>query len=872
MNRGEARLRLFANIGNFSVSRRRRLLALVAGLAIVGGVLAVDQISPRVGIGGTVAVAAFLTAVIGAAPETAIVVFASTAVAIASGFTAHQTGSWAYYLRCFVVLASGVIAIVAVVDRHRREIARQQFELLTRLSNIGNAAASIEDTAERLAELLVPQIADVCVFDEIRGSSARRLVVRASGPEAERIESFLGQRAPQGLASGGEADRMTSGHATLVRGLAGEMLERLAHDDEDRRQLQALEITSMIAAQLQARGEPIGRLTLMLTARSRRRYGAADLEFAAVLSGRAALALDNAELSRRLTQLEQRLVGALGSLAEAVVVQDPSGAVVHANEPALQLVGVDSPAEIGSLSDGLLKLGFGVFDEVGEPAASEELPSARLLAGQPSAPAMLLSRASPITGDERWLLVNATATIDGAGQPLSVVSTLEDVTEAKRIELANLLLTRASELLASSLDYEATLRSIAELAVVRLADWCAVSVPDQRGELRRLAVAGSAGDKGELLRQTLEWNPLGREGALAVLDDGRARVLNDISDELLRSRTSDAEQLALWHEHGLTAAMVVPLSAAGRIVGVMSLAIARPGRRFSDADLALAEELGRRAGRAIENARDYTTRSTIAETLQQALRPPELVPPPGWQLASWYVPAGEQSTVGGDFYDIFPVSDGHVVFIGDVTGHGAVAARLTGLARFTLRTAAELTEDPVTAVHRLDAALLAQPETSPVSAICVHLAPRDGGGVRARLAVAGHPLPLLLRDGRVREIGRPGTLAGAATRGDWPVSEVEFVAGDTVVFYTDGITEARREGEFFGHGRLERSLLAGPPEPREVIARLRSELERFHRPGSRDDLTVLAMRFVGADPRDAAATRAPSGRRPRRRLWRSRRA
>jgi hypothetical protein len=151
------------------------------------------------------------------------------------------------------------------------------------------------------------------------------------------------------------------------------------------------------------------------------------------------------------------------------------------------------------------------------------------------------------------------------------------------------------------------------------------------------------------------------------------------------------------------------------------------------------------------------------------------------------------------------------------------------------------------AVHRLDAALLAQPESSPVSAVCAHLTSTGNGAVRARFAVAGHPLPLLRRGGRLREVGRGGTLAGAATRGDWPESAIDFEPGDTLVFYTDGVTEARRDGELFGRERLDQCILGGSPEPREVVSRVRAALESFHRPGSHDDLTVLVMRYVGVE-------------------------
>jgi hypothetical protein len=172
------------------------------------------------------------------------------------------------------------------------------------------------------------------------------------------------------------------------------------------------------------------------------------------------------------------------------------------------------------------------------------------------------------------------------------------------------------------------------------------------------------------------------------------------------------------------------------------------------------------------------------------------------------------------------------------------------------------------AVHRLDAALLSQPESTPVSAVCAHLAEPQEGRVTARFAVAGHPLPLLLRAGKLREIGRGGTLAGAATRGDWPESVVEFRPGDTVVFYTDGVTEARNEAGLFGGERLAACVRSGSPDPRELVARLKSELTGFQPPSTRDDTTLLAMRFDGASEQTLSdgATSAPRRRRLLRRL------
>ena len=119
------------------------------------------------------------------------------------------------------------------------------------------------------------------------------------------------------------------------------------------------------------------------------------------------------------------------------------------------------------------------------------------------------------------------------------------------------------------------------------------------------------------------------------------------------------------------------------------------GRLFDESDLALAEELGRRAATAVENARLYTERSRIASTLQQSLLPPELPEVPGFRLAGLYRAAGEQNEVGGDFYDAFEVPGGWMALVGDVAGRGAEAAALTSLSRHTLRAVGKLLGDPM---------------------------------------------------------------------------------------------------------------------------------------------------------------------------------
>jgi serine phosphatase RsbU (regulator of sigma subunit) len=285
----------------------------------------------------------------------------------------------------------------------------------------------------------------------------------------------------------------------------------------------------------------------------------------------------------------------------------------------------------------------------------------------------------------------------------------------------------------------------------------------------------------------------------------------------------------------------------------MTLCRTRGTGRFVEADLALAEELGRRAGTAIENARLYSERTRIATMLQQALRPPTLEAPDGWTVAAMYEPAGEASEAGGDFYDLFPVPGGHIALIGDVTGHGPDAARLTSLARYTLRTAAELTGDPLRSMQQLNAALRSGNELLLATALCVHLTDAPNGQARATVVAAGHPLPLILSPTGLRSAGTPGLIAGVNPDPAWSAVETELSPGETLVLYTDGVTDTRRGPERFGETRLADCLASTSGLPDEVITQMQSSLGAFRSRPADDDVALIALRYDGGSAADAGA-------------------
>jgi serine phosphatase RsbU (regulator of sigma subunit) len=339
-------------------------------------------------------------------------------------------------------------------------------------------------------------------------------------------------------------------------------------------------------------------------------------------------------------------------------------------------------------------------------------------------------------------------------------------------------------------------------------------------------------------------------------------VVNEIPDELLRQSIPDPERLEALRGLGMRAVMSVPMAAASGVLGVISFVSAESSRTFSPADVALAEELGRRAGAAVENARLYTERSQIANTLQASLLPDELPDIPGFRLASLYRPAGEQNFVGGDFYEAFEAGSGWMLVIGDVTGRGAQAASLTAQARHTLRTAAILLADPTAAIDHLNGALVGKSEVSVCTVAAVHLVDGDES-TSATIVCAGHPQPYLVRAGQVQQIGGTGPVVGAWQSSRWNAQTVELLPGDVLVLYTDGVLDARGADARFGEERLAAALREAAGA-QDAVARVLAALQGFERGAQADDTAVVALERLatpaGLQTADGGGVTTPASR------------
>jgi serine phosphatase RsbU (regulator of sigma subunit) len=417
----------------------------------------------------------------------------------------------------------------------------------------------------------------------------------------------------------------------------------------------------------------------------------------------------------------------------------------------------------------------------------------------------------------------------------------------------------SAALAAAGLELRPTLNRVAELAVPRLAEWCAVYLVEGRGAIELAAVAHRDPDR---LTAALELgrryppDPRADASLGAVVRTGREEVHWVIPHDLLVASAVDADHLSLMEAVGFGSMFILPLTARGRTSGAMVL-MNGPQRPLTEDDLALGRELAARAAVAVDNARLYAERAEVARGLQASLLPPSLPVVGGLDLGAVYAAAGAGQDVGGDFYDVFPVGqDQWLAVVGDVRGKGVAAAAVTGLARHVVRAVAVTESSPARILGHLNAVLLAEQANREVeddrweaaepffcTAVIVRLE-RGHAGWSMVAASAGHPAPFVRRaDRRVEVLSMPGAAAGIVEDLATRDVDVRLTSGDALVLLTDGILE-RHEGRRF----VDLSTIADALVQSSDAATMAKAVEAAARrvgadlPG--DDMVVFVVRVL----------------------------
>ncbi|HJP66650.1 MAG TPA: GAF domain-containing protein [Actinomycetota bacterium] len=427
--------------------------------------------------------------------------------------------------------------------------------------------------------------------------------------------------------------------------------------------------------------------------------------------------------------------------------------------------------------------------------------------------------------------------------------------EAARRRLSFML--EATTVLSSTLDFPETLEGLGRVAVSRLGDICLIDVLRDDDSIERLVAVHRDPAKQELtgqLRTRFAPDPVGPHPAVAVIRSGQSRYSPTMTEEFLRRTTRDEEHFQLTQTLGFQSYMSVPLAVHGRVLGTITMVSTDPGRRYGPDDVALAEELAGRAALAVDNARLYRERDYVARTLQSALLPPEIPQIPGMEVAARYRPAGEGAEVGGDFYDVFWALGGWGLLVGDVRGKGPDAAAVMGMIRHSLRAAALQERLPSRILRVINDALRQQTGEERFATLTYVRLEAAGAGVQMTVSSGGHPLPILMqRDGSLRAVGHPGVLLGPFPDPWLDDQRAALSPGDTLVLYTDGVTERRRGEEFFGEHRLAELLRSSVGMSAATIAeRIEQAVDGFGPDAPRDDIAILALKVtdwgVAAEP------------------------
>jgi len=404
---------------------------------------------------------------------------------------------------------------------------------------------------------------------------------------------------------------------------------------------------------------------------------------------------------------------------------------------------------------------------------------------------------------------------------------------------------RISQAVASSLQDRIVLNRVMDVVSKMLPADTVILMAEEEGR-ERLGVSMTRGVIGQQLS-----NLVVRTGEDVP---GRVFVTHE-SERYDDITTSDTAFLTLAAAEGLSSLVAVPLLARGQSVGVI-LVLARPTAAFTSSEVDLLRTFASQAALAIDTARRFSREHHAASVLRESILPSRLPSIEGVRASSIYLPSGTESEIGGDYYDLFTTPEGRIIItIGDVCGKGITAATKTSMLKHTIRGMATAGLKPASILRELNTMIVDAHDPSGIVTLWVGELDRSTGELL--FANGGHPPGMLLHqeDRRVVELAPTGPLIGAVATAQWLEELVVIQPGDTLLLYTDGVTEARNGNGFFSEARVKRVLRAGG-DPSSVTQHLLDAITTYACGRLRDDAAILAITYDPRHFRDTTASRA----------------
>lgn len=414
------------------------------------------------------------------------------------------------------------------------------------------------------------------------------------------------------------------------------------------------------------------------------------------------------------------------------------------------------------------------------------------------------------------------------------------------------LLAEATTQLTSTLDVDEALRRLVGLVVPRLADWAVIDLITERDEVWRTVVVHADGDSLVHHEELQGPMPPVPEASLMPLSKALRGVASTLAGPQTYQGRPDSgiavEQRRLFAATGIHSAAIAPIRSTREVLGALTLGRAKQPESFTTSDLPLLEDIARRAGLALDNARLYQRQRKVAETMQNHLLP-QMPRVAGLEMTVRYLPAPDASHVGGDWYDAFSLSDGATALaVGDVVGHDLEAAAGMAQLRNMLRAYAWALEEPPSRIaDRLDEAIMHITEVAMATMILARVEETEDGQWRLSWTNAGHPPPLLISHDGLADFltDGHGILLGTGVRIPRADASAVLEPGSTLVLYTDGLIEEPGRTLDDGLNRLRRHAAALAHRP---LMSFTDQLLRRVRPAANDDDVALLALRVPARP------------------------